>query len=84
MRAVIHCAAAAVSADSVHSGPPEARAAHRTRDHLVDEKPQPAVRLLGEYEHPKVVALGLAAAVAHVAYPLQDVVVALEIDLAAL
>ena len=55
----------------------------RTRDHLVDEKPQPAVRLLGEYEHPKVVALGLAAAGAHVAYPLQDVVLALEVDLAA-
>ena len=55
----------------------------RRRDHLVGEKPHPAVRLLGEHEHPEVVAFGLAAAGYHVAKPTQDVVLAVEVDLAA-
>jgi hypothetical protein len=53
-----------------------------SRDHLVGDKPRPAVRVLGEHEHLEVVALWVSAPFAHVAKPLQDIVLAVEKDLA--
>jgi hypothetical protein len=55
----------------------------RRRGHVVGDNPHPAVCLLGEHEHPEVEALWLAAPVARVANPPQDIVLVVEIDLAA-
>jgi hypothetical protein len=50
---------------------------------VVGDNPHPAVCVLREHEHPEVEALWLAATGGHVAKPPQDIVLVVEIDLAA-
>jgi hypothetical protein len=50
---------------------------------LVGDNPHPPVCLLWKHDHPEVEALWLSATVSHVANPPQNIVLVVEIDLAA-